>query len=267
MRNIIHTLAIGLTILGFSLAFAFPRVAMAQTPGEEKKTKTTEAKHECAEKTEVTQEELAASVPALKDLHEAVYPLWHTAFSEKNYDLIKELLPQLDSLTTKLGEAKLPGILRDKQAAWDSGKTNLEHTLQQLHSAADTNNQEEMLKQTEAFHAAYEHLVRTIHPVVAELDAFHQEMYKLYHYYAPQYDLAQIRATVTAMEEKLPALKKAPLPSRLVDRQKDFDAAVVQLETAVAGLANPAQGEDKKAPLADVETVHSAYQNVEKVFD
>jgi len=266
VRTSKHIIATSLTILGFCMAFGCPRIAMAQTAGQEK-AKKADVKHECAEKADVTQEELAASVPALSDLHEVVYPLWHTAFPEKDYDLIKKLLPQADSLTAKLDEAKLRGILRDKQAAWDEGKTNLKSALQQLHSAADTNNQQEMLAQTEAFHAAYERLVRTIRPIVPELDAFHQEMYKLYHYYAPQYDLGQIRATVASMQEKLPALKKSQLPKRLTDRQKDFDTAVGQLEAAVTDLAKTAKADDKKTILAAVEKVHSAYQQTERVFE
>lgn len=280
MKSLKHIVAISLTILGFSMAFALPGIAMAQTADEQKakeekakqeQTKEekakTDVKHECADKTEITQDELSAAVPTLKDLHEVVYPLWHTAYSEKNYDMMKELLPDLDAKTAKLDEAKLPGILRDKQAAWDQNKTSLKSALAQLHSAAEANNQDEMLKQTEAFHGAYEKLVRTIRPMVAELDAFHQEMYKLYHYYAPQYDLAQIRATAKAMQEKLPPLKKAVLPKRVADRQKDFDAAVVQLETGVAELAKTAEGDAKEEILAAVEKVHSAYQQTEKVFD
>jgi triphosphoribosyl-dephospho-CoA synthetase len=265
VRDWKNAIAIGLTVLGFSLGFAFPGAVTAQTGGEEKAA--AEVKHECTEKTMVTQEELSASVPALKDLHEVVYPLWHTAYSQKDCDMIKKLLPDLDAQTAKLDEAKLPGILRDKQAAWDEGKKNLKFALQQLHSAAEANNPEDMLKQTEAFHSAYEKLVRTIRPMVPELDAFHQELYKLYHYYAPQYDLAQIRASVQAMQEKLPALKKATLPERLVDRQKDFDAAVVQLEASVAELAKITEADAKKEILAGVEKVHSAYQQAERVFD
>ncbi len=71
---------------------------------------------------EITQEETTASVPALSDLHEVVFPLWHSAFPEKDLDLIKELLPQLDSLVEKLDQAELPGILRDKTEQWDKGK-------------------------------------------------------------------------------------------------------------------------------------------------
>ena len=70
-------------------------------------------------KPEITQEELTATVPELRELHEVIYPLWHNAYPEKDYALIKELLPQAESLTAKLDAAKLPGILRDKQEAWD----------------------------------------------------------------------------------------------------------------------------------------------------
>ena len=56
--------------------------------------------------------ELDADVPALHDLHGIVYPLWHDAYPDKDYALIKELLPEADSLTQKLDEAELPGIPR-----------------------------------------------------------------------------------------------------------------------------------------------------------
>ena len=79
---------------------------------------------------EASDEELTAFVPELRDLHEVVYPLWHSAFPDKDYSLIKELLPQALSLTGKLDEAELPGILRDKQEAWDKGKENLKSALE-----------------------------------------------------------------------------------------------------------------------------------------
>ena len=116
-----------------------------------------------------TQEELSASVPELSDLHEVVFPLWHTAFPDKDFGMIKELLPQMDVLTRKLDEAQLPGILRDKKTKWEEGKQALKSALAKLHKAADEDNQEEMLKQTEAFHSAFERLVRTIRPLVSEL--------------------------------------------------------------------------------------------------
>lgn len=219
-----------------------------------------------AEKVTIDPVELAADVPALENLHEAIYPLWHDAYPEKNYALIKELLPQLDSLVAGVDAAQLPGILRDKQAAWDEGKANLKSTLQALHQAAEQDNNEGMLAQAEAIHSAFEGLMRLVRPRVAELESFHQEMYKVYHYYLPAFDLENIRATVLVMQEKMAPLKQAKLPMRLAERQAQFDQAVVELETAVGELSELVKGKDKEAISSGIEKVHSAYQNTEAIF-
>lgn len=216
---------------------------------------------------EITQEELKAAVPELGKLHEVIYPLWHTAYPEKDYALIKELLPQAESLTAKLDAAKLPGILRDKQESWDQGKEFLKSALNNLKKAAESDDKEEMLKQLEAFHTGFERLVRTIRPMVPELEAFHQELYKLYHYHAPNYNLEEIRADVKAMQEKLPPLKQVQLPKRLYDRQANFNSAVQELENAVNGLAEAVKKKKKEMILESVEKVHTAYQKTERVFD
>jgi len=231
------------------------------------KTEENQAATEPETKAEVTQEELVAAVPELSNLHEVIYPLWHTAYPEKDYALIKELLPQAEELAAKVYEAVLPGILRDKQANWDSGIENLRTTLQNMKAAVEADNKEDMLKQTEAFHSAYEKMVRTIRPMVKELEAFHQELYKLYHYYSPNNDLEKIRSVVPLMQEKLAALKEVTLPSRLEDRQEKFQAAVQELEAAYSELAEIITQEDQEKIKTAVEKIHTAYQNTEKIFD
>jgi hypothetical protein len=216
---------------------------------------------------EVTQEELTAAVPELSSLHEVIYPLWHTAYPNKDFALVKELLPQADELIAALDAAKLPGILRDKQAVWDEGKAALKDSLAELHTAVEADSGDDILKHLEAFHSGYERLVRTIRPMVAELDAFHQEMYKLYHYYAPGFELDNIRLAAAAMLEKMEPLKAAELPGRLSDRKEAFDQAALDLDAAVRELVEIAAGDDKDTILQAVEKVHTAYQNVEKIFD
>jgi hypothetical protein len=215
----------------------------------------------------ISDEEVTADVPALHDLHEVVYELWHEAYPDKNYDMIKELLPRTDELTAKLDEAKLPGILRDKQAAWDAGKEKLKAALDALHAAAEADDQDAMLKETEAFHSAFEVLMRTIRPLVPALDAFHKELYKLYHYYAPDYDLEKIREAAAAMKEKIPPLEESKLRARLADRQEDFDAAVAKLSAAVDELVEIAKKDEKDTVLAAVEKVHTRYVKAEHIFD
>jgi hypothetical protein len=247
---------VGSTVLTTCVMLVLQVSALAQT-----------AAQDTLKKAAPCEEELQASVPALSDLHEVVYPLWHTAYPNKDYNMIKELLPRADELTAKLDAAKLPGILREKQADWDKGKTVLKKALKDLHAAAESDSKEAMLKQVEAFHSAFEGLVRTIRPIVPELEAFHQELYKLYHYYSPEYDLTKIRETVTAMQEKIPPLKKAELSKRVAERQKDFDAAVAQLEKAVAELAETAKTDNKEAVQKAVEKAHAAYVRTQAIFD
>jgi len=242
--------------------FCFFSVFSCQKAEESRSEETQQTLQEVA-----SEEELTAFVPELGELHEVIYPLWHSAFPDKDYDLIKELLPQAESLTEKLDEAVLPGILRDKQEAWNVGKENLKSALGALKRAVDTGDQQGILDQTEAFHAGFERLVRTIRPVIPELDVFHKEMYKLYHYSTPNYDLENIRINVQSMQEKLIPLKQAQLPKRLADRQGEFEAAVIELETAVNELAEIMMKDDKEKILEAVERAHTAYQKVEHIFD
>lgn len=218
-------------------------------------------------KAEISEGELDADVPALHELHGVVYPLWHDAFPDKDYALIKELLPEADSLTQKLDEAELPGILRDKKAEWEKGKETLKSSLQELHRAVEDENEQAMLDQVEAFHSAFEKLVRIIRPVVPELEAFHQEMYKLYHYYLPNYELENIRIAVKAMQEKLLPLKEVTLPKRLAEKQEQFDGVVLELETELESLSEVVKKDNKDLIADAVEKVHTAYQKVEAVFD
>jgi hypothetical protein len=216
---------------------------------------------------EINEQELSASVPALANLHKVLHPLWHEAYPAKDYVKIKSLLPQMDTLVAALDKAPLPGILRDKKETWESGKANLKETLEKLHAAAKADDQEGMLKMVEAFHAGYERLVRSIRPVVPELEAFHQELYKLYHYYMPDYDLAKIREAAAAMADKMGTLKAAKLPERLADRQEEFQADVKELETDVNELNATVKTDAKEKIKAAVDKVHTAYQKTEKMFD
>ncbi len=218
-------------------------------------------------KPEISAEELQADVPALHDLHGVVYPLWHDAYPEKDYALIKELLPEADDLTEKLDAAELPGILRDKKPDWENEKESLKNSLRDLHRAVEEENQEAMLDQVEAFHSAFEKLVRIIRPVVPELEAFHQELYQLYHYFMPNYELDNIRSAVAAMKEKLVPLKDVQLPQRLAGKQEQFALAVQELKTHLDKLSEAVEHSEENVIKEAVEKVHTAYQKTESVFD
>jgi hypothetical protein len=224
----------------------------------------------CAEESgsvpEVPAEELVAEVAELGAVHEFMRPLWHDAFPAKDYELIQELVPQLQPTVEALGDVELPGILQDKQAGWDEGRANLVNAFEGLKAAAEAGNEEDMLGYAETFHMAYEGLVRLIRPPLPELDEVHEHLYGLFHYYGPGYDLEKIRVAATNMAAAIPALQAAELPERLADRQADFEAGVAEMAEAVEALMGTLDDPSRADVEAAVEAVHSAYANVEGIF-
>jgi hypothetical protein len=250
------SLVLGLMILALGMALSAHAVLAQEATAQKAPAKA-----------DINEQELTAKVPALGNLHKVIRPLWHDAYPAKDYAKIKELLLQADTLVAELDKAVLPGILRDKQEMWDAGKADMKAILGKLHAAAKADNQEEMLKLTEAFHAGFERLVRTVRPAVPELEAFHQELYKLYHYYTPAYDLEKIRGAAAAMTERLDTLKAAKLPKRVADRQEKFQAEVAKLEAAVRELNATVKADAREEIKAAVEKVHTAYQETEKLLE
>jgi len=215
---------------------------------------------------EVSEAELTTQVPELSAVHEFMQPLWHDAFPAKDFDAIRALIPQLEPTLTALDAVELPGILRDKQAGWDEGKVNLQAAFDGLKAAAESGDEEGMLGYAETFHMGYEGLVRLIRPPLPELDAVHQHLYGLYHHYGPGYDLEKIRRAATDMAAAIPALQAAELPSRLADHQAHFEMAVTELGEAVGGLIATLDNPSKAEVEAAIDTIHSAYEEIEGIF-
>ena len=148
------------------------------------------AAHETAECSDA---EIKAEVPALAEFHEVIYPLWHDAWPNRNLGLMKELLPQIKAHVAAVQKAELPGILRDKQGKWDEGVAGVAASAGALEQALAQEDQQAALDAAEALHAGFEGLVRTVRPRMKELDAYHQVLYRIYHYDWPQKNLAALK--------------------------------------------------------------------------
>ncbi|MFC1640333.1 hypothetical protein ACFL3B_06185 [Gemmatimonadota bacterium] len=215
---------------------------------------------------EISAAEITAEVPELDAVHELMYPLWHGAFPEQDYDSIRQLVPQFEPMLAAVEAVELPGILRHKQEGWDTGKTVMMSSFEGLKRAVEANDNAAILSHTEAFHMGYEQLVRVIRPLVPELEAFHQELYKIVHYYKPAADQEKMHEAALAMIEKMEPLRAAELPERLADRKADFDAGVAALGERLSELDEALHASDGEAINAAVDAVHAAYGVVEGVF-
>ena len=214
------------------------------------------------------QMETTWEVPELHEFHEVIYQIWHEAWPDKDTAKLKSLLPEIEADYTKLSAAELPGILRDKAGKWKTGIDELGRIIETYKQAAEQDKKQSLLDAGEALHSKFEELVRLIRPVSKEVDEFHQELYRLYHHFLPDYDYEKIRNSMASLQGLAENLSNTKLPGRLKDRSDAFNKAVKNLQDKVGALVSAvSEGNDRARIENAVENMHTAYQDLEKVFD
>lgn len=208
-----------------------------------------------------------AEVPELTAFHEVIYPLWHEAWPNRDAAMMRELLPQVREHLAAIEKAQLPGILRDKQGKWDAGVKQLRDIVGRYERAAANNDAAALANTVEELHAAYEGLVRLVRPVMKELDAYHQVLYRLYHHDWPGTRLDAVREDARALAIACQTLVGAPLPKRFASRETEVRATFQRLCDATAELQIAAAGSDLGLLGSVIEKVHSAYQAAEGMFE
>ena len=212
-------------------------------------------------------QETESSVPELTAFHEVIYPIWHTAYPEKDIAMLKSLVPQVNELAEKVFAAKLPGILRDKQAKFDAGLAEFRKSVEAYNAAAKGADDKAMLDAAELLHAKYEALVRSLNPVLKEMDAFHKVLYVVFHKDLPDKKWDNVRSAAPDLKAKAEAITLAKLSTRLQARAEKFNAAAADLVKAATVLAGLGPDADGAALEQAVLKLHSRYQDLEKVFD
>jgi hypothetical protein len=212
-------------------------------------------------------QETESAVPELSAFHEVIYPIWHTAYPEKDIAMLKSLVPQVNELAEKVFAAKLPGILRDKQAKYDAGLAEFRKSVEAYNAAAKGSDDKAMLDAAEVLHAKYEALVRAIRPVLKEMDDFHKVLYVVFHKDLPDKKWDNIRAAAPDLKAKAEAVTQAKLSTRLEPKQESFNTAAADLVKAATALAALGPDADGAAIEAAVLKLHSCYQELEKIFN
>lgn len=211
--------------------------------------------------------ETSARVPELEAYHEVIARIWHDAWPAKNVPLLVELAPEVKRGADAVVAAKLPGILRERQAAWSAAVDALAKEAASYGAAAAAKDGPVLLSSAEALHARFEQAVRAIRPVLPEIQAFHTVLYRAYHREAPAGDLAALRLTAPELQQKQVALDAAVLGSRHASKREAFEAARTKLRGSVAAFAALPASAPKETVVASLETLHSDYQGLEHVFD
>lgn len=211
--------------------------------------------------------ETESRISELDAFHEIIYPIWHTAYPEKDIEALKGFVPEINELAAKVYAAKLPGILRDKEAKWKAGLVELKQAVEAYNGAAKGNDDKALLDAAEDLHAKYEMLVRTIRPVLKEVDEFHKVLYVVFHEYLPEEKWEDIRGAAPDLKAKAEAVTNATLSSRLESKADVFKAAAEDLLKAAVALEKAGAGGDGAAIKQAVLELHTKYQDLEKIFD
>lgn len=212
--------------------------------------------------------EVKSEISELTQFHDVIYPIWHSAWPEKNIEMLKSFVPDVEKGYQKIASAKLPGILRDKKVKWEEGVKKFGATVDAYKEASKKDDNQALLDAAEKLHMQYEALVRVVKPVLKEVDAFHQELYLVYHYYSPEYNFEKLKSSAAVLKTKMVDLMNAKLSTKMQPRQEKFDLARTNLNIAVLKLNEIiANGDNKDEITKAVDGMHSKYEELEKVFD
>jgi hypothetical protein len=211
--------------------------------------------------------EIKAQVPALQKFHTPIYKLWHTAWPKKDTAMMASLCPEFEKGVAEVVAAELPGILREKKVAWQEGIKQLENAVAAYRTAMAGAEMQPKLDAAEKLHMQYEKLVRVIRPVLKEVDAFHQVLYMMYHYYLPEHKTDKLEAAVVELSARMDTLDAVTLPERLVKKDAAFQAARKRLSASVAYVKGVMTSKDEKKIADAIRTMHSDYEALEKVFE
>jgi hypothetical protein len=219
--------------------------------------------------TNVDPTEISSTVKELTDFHDIIYPMWHKAYPAKDYNALKELVPKIKSYMEKINDAKLPGILRDKQSIWKSQLSEFNTSAQNYYAAANGSDNSALLSAAEKLHAGYEKMVRVIRPALKEIDDFHKDLYIVYHKLLPDSKFDEISGMTGTLITKAEVIKNYPhekLTARLGNNVEKYDAAALKLYNSVKSLEKVLKETDKTKKKEAVETMHSAYEEIESLF-
>jgi hypothetical protein len=212
-------------------------------------------------------QETESAVPELEAMHEVIYPIWHTAYPEKDIAALKGFVPEIDRLAAGVLAARLPGILRDKETKWQAALAEFRKSVDAYRRAAGGGDDSSLLAAAENLHGSYEMLVRTIRPVLGEVDEFHKVLYIVYHKDLPEKKHAAIEAASRELTIRAEAILKAKLPPRLAGKSGEFQTASEGLLEAARELEAVCRKGDESAVESAVLALHTKYQSLEKVFD
>jgi hypothetical protein len=212
-------------------------------------------------------QEPSTSVPELETFHDVVMPMWHTAYPAKDYAALRKIAPDVQAGVAKIAAAKLPGILREKEAAWAKGIAALQAASAAYAKAAAGTDDKALLLAAENLHTVYEAQGQIIRPVVPEMNEFHKTMYVVQHTYVPEKKWAEVCKASPDLLTRAEAVSKATLPKRVEAKTEAFKKESAALVADAKALAAACKANQPAGIEKATDALHSRYEGLGKIFE
>lgn len=214
-----------------------------------------------------TSQETSATVPALDTFHEVIMPMWHSAYPSKDYAALRKASPDVAAGVKKIADAKLPGILREKEAAWAKGLAKLQTAADAYVKAASGSDDAALMAAAETLHTTYEALVQVVRPVVPEMNEFHKTLYVVQHTYVPAKDWAAVCKVSAELQTKAEAVSKATLPKRVAAKKDLYTKAAADLAADAKALVSACGANQPAGIEKATDTLHARYEGLAAIFE
>jgi hypothetical protein len=218
---------------------------------------------------QVDSSEITSSVPELMKFHDVIYLIWHESYPAKDIKALKNFVPEIKTSMEKINNAKLPGIAREKEGKWKEGLVEFNKAAEDYYKAAEGSDEQAMLNAAEILHAKFEMMVRSIRPVVKEVDEYHKILYIIYHKYFPDSNYGEIANVMDELIKRADDITKVSeekLVKRLKDKVSDYMLAAKELYEYTVALKEVLKSNDASKINPAVEKMHSSYQKLEGIF-
>jgi hypothetical protein len=211
--------------------------------------------------------QVSTSVPELTRFHDVIMPMWHTAYPAKDYAALRKIAKDVETGVATIAAAKLPGILHEKQAAWDKGIAELKAAGAAYLKAAAGTDDKALLLAAENLHTVYEAQGQIIRPVVPEMNEFHQTLYVVQHTFVPEKRWGEVCKVSGELQTKAEAVAKATLPKRVEAKGEAFRKETAQLVADAKALVVACKANQPAGIEKATDTLHSRYESLGKVFE
>jgi hypothetical protein len=212
-------------------------------------------------------QEPSASVPELEKFHDVIMPMWHTAYPAKDYAALRKISKDVEAGVAKIAAAKLPGMLREKEAAWAKGIVSLKAASGAYVKAAAGTDDKALLLAAENLHTVYEAQGQIIRPVVPEMNEFHKTMYVVQHTFVPEKKWGEVCKVSGDLQTKAEAVAKATLPKRVEAKADAYKKETAQLVADAVALVAACKANQPAGIEKATDTLHARYEGLGKIFE